>query len=191
MLIPSAQAALLRNYQTVLFHDETHPVSERRYVFYLLLRPLLQWLNPILVGKGLEPNEVESEIFLLCSSIYDKFNPAKSSIVPYLEKQIPWSIEHLARRFKKKEATCYSAPEQYELEEEFYWTVPSILTEDRYIGKVFTRSMRHVIYNILTSDDQDLTTEALARKMQINRLTMRKNLNEIREQLEKWQIRNQ
>lgn len=186
MLIPSARAELLRNYQSVLFHDETNPISERRYVFYLLLRPLLQWLKPILVSKGLEPAEAESELFLLCSDIYDRFNPKKSSIVPYLEKQIPWSIGRLARRFKKKEPEFHYDTIQYEMEEEFYWSTPEILIENKFVGKLFTNSEKYVISKILTSDDDKITQVDIAMQLGVSRITVNKHISEIRDKLKTY-----
>lgn len=184
MLIPSARAALLRNYQSVLFHDKTHPLSERRYVFYLLLRPILEWLKSILMTKGLESAEAESELFIFCSGLFDKFDSTKSSIVPYLNKQIPWSIEHLARRFNKKEAQFYDVIDYEELDEEFYWSIPNILTEDRYTGKVFTKAEKYLIFRILALDDDKLTQVDIAEQLGVNRLTANKYLLEIREKLQ-------
>jgi hypothetical protein len=189
MLIPSARAALLRNYQSVLFSDETHPVSERRYVFYLLLQPILQWVKPILRRESLEADEIESEIFLLCAKIYDLFDSKKSSLVPYLEKQIPWSVEHLTRRFKKKVIKTYSVPADSIIDEEFYWYMPNILIEDRYVGKVFTRAEKYIISKILTSDDDKLTQVDIAKQLGVNRITANRYLSELREKLQTyWRI---
>jgi len=191
MKIPSARAELLRSYQNALFYNPKEPKSERLYVFYLLVRPLLGWVKRILVvDHDLLPSEAESELYLLCSRLFSGFDRNKSSIVVYLSKYIPWKAEHLIRKVEKgslKEEPCgllNSPEESYEMDEEYYWKIPDILTTDRYIGNVFTRSMKYVTYNILISDSKDLTVTTLAKRMKVSRSTMTKRLNEIREKLE-------
>ena len=65
--IPSRRKPLLRNYASVLFcSDEWAPASQR-YVFYLLLRPVLGWVKDGLLEAGFElqtPVDEEKRIYL-------------------------------------------------------------------------------------------------------------------------------
>jgi hypothetical protein len=186
MKVPSARAELLRNYQKVLFHDDTNPLSERRYVFYLLLRPILQWLKLVLISNGLEPSEAESELFLFCCNLYTRFDSKKSSIVPYLERAIPWEINHLMRRFKRKELKIQDITESNKIEEEYYWNIPDIILEKRYVGKFFTSGEKYIISKILASDDDKLTQVDIATQLGVTRVTANKYISEIREKLQTY-----
>jgi len=190
MLIPSKRANLIRHYQNALFYKPTEPKHERQYVFYILLRPVLMWVKEIMIKEFfLEPSEAESELYLLCCRLFDDFDRHKSTLIPYIKKHLPWKVHHLLRKLKRNSlrempAGLIEIPDEpYELEEEFYFKVPNILLTERFVGKLFTRSQRHVIYSILISDNEDLTIKKLAEKMQISRQTMKKRLKEIEERL--------
>jgi hypothetical protein len=189
MRIPSKRQQLLRNFEQALFHSQ-HQVEDQRYTFYLLIRPLLEYLKVALDGL-LEPQEVESEFFLLCSDLYNSFDKSRSSIVPYVEKALPWYISKLFKRLQKEKydlSCCIADPKQEEtsIEEEFYWN--NILFQDRYVGKCFTRSEKYIIYIILDSDDKNLTTTKLANRLGRKRWQMKEKLLELKEIFQQEEI---
>lgn len=185
IIVPRHNAALIKTYQRSLFHDTQIPQSERIYTFYLLVRPLLKWLVPVFSEYNLERNEVESEIYLFCAELFKKFNPAKSSIIPYLEKYIPWTTNHWIRRLKKnnpfvsKNSPKDVQKESYTLQEQYYWHPEKILFEERYVGKVFTKAEKYVISILLTTDQADLTQSGLARIYGLSRTTMINQLKKL------------
>lgn len=185
MIIPHKTSYLIRLYQNSLFHDTTTLQSERIYVFYLLLTPILGWLKETLSRYDLEKDEIESEIYIYSAKLFKKFNPEKSSIIPYLEKHIPWEAGHLIERFERKTdkeipySLINTKEKTYEIQEEFYWDAKKILFEDRYVGKIFTRAEKYIILNIIAADKLDLTKSNLARLCGLSRITMIEKLKEL------------
>jgi len=193
MLIPSARASLIKYYQDALFYNPTEPKHERQYVFYLLLRPILLWVKDEIISRSsYEPSEAESELYLLCCRLFDGFDLQKSSIIPYLNKYIPWKIAHLLRNLNKgyqKEipsGLIAQEEEPYELQEEYYWKIPNILFTTRYVGNLFTIRQKYFIYILLMSDDNKITTKDLAESCNISRQTMKTRLLELKEVLNNW-----
>lgn len=184
MMIPAQKKALFRKYEGVIFYSDDYPRKDKLYSFYLLLRPTVGWLKRELVHLGLEPDEAESEIFILADTLFRYFDKERSSIIPYLEKQIPWYTSKLLKSVKNKlrpakEPLRYYDDFKYEMDEEFYWRVPGILFEERYVGKCFTRPMRYVIFTILMADDKELSVSRLACQLGIHRHIMRAKLEDI------------
>jgi len=185
MFISTNRANLLRTYQNALFHKINIPKSKRIYAFYLLLRPIISWLGTTLLKYNLEEDEVESELYLFCAELFNKFNPQKSSIVPYLEKYIPWIAGHWIDKFKRTILPEISSglidiqEEPYYIQEQFYWTPENILSEERYVGKSFTRSEKYVIYTVLRANRSELTQSNLARTCGLSRKTMINKLKEM------------
>jgi len=193
MLIPSARANHIRNYQTALFYSPTEPKSERMYVFYLLLRPILIWVKELMITDFLlEPSEAESELYLLCCRLFDGFDKEKSTLIPYLKKYIPWKVNHLIRKLTKNSqrevpSGLIDLPEEpYEIDEEYYWKLPNVLFTERFIGKVFTRRQKYYISKILIADDNKLTKKDLAKSCGISRTTMILRLLELEQALKNW-----
>lgn len=187
MLIPSSQADKLRNFQNGLFHRKDIPESDRRYALYLLLRPRLGWLKKEIKDLGIEGDEAESEIYLMCCNLFHKFNPAKSSIVPFLTRYIPWEASKLLRRLSKETEEpvgLTTTGGMHLTQEEYYWTIPHILLEDRYIGKLFTRSEKYLMYVILESDLDELDQVSIAKTIDVNRKTWISRMKDLREILE-------
>ena len=193
MLIPSARANLIRSYQNALFYKPTEPKHERQYVFYILLRPILSWVKETMVNDfSLEPEEAESELYLLCCRLFDKFDKDKSTLVPYLKKHLPWKVNHLIRKLNKYSqrelpAGLTKIPEEpYKLQEEYYWKIPDLLTTDKFVKKLFTKSLKYYIYKILASEDDKLTKKDLSKSCGISRPTMIKQILELQEVLSDW-----
>lgn len=193
MLIPSARADKIRSYQNSLFNNPTESKSERIYVFYLLIRPMLGWLKKELISEySIEPHEAESELYILCANLFNGFDYNKSSIIPYLSKHIVWKINRLKRKLNKtilKEEpsglNIISEHEHYTIDEEYYWSVPNILIDDKYITKLFTRSEKYIIMTILSCDNC-LTIQGIADMCEINKKTAALRLSDIREVLADW-----
>jgi len=190
VLIPSAKAQLLRDYQSALFYQITEPKNERQYVFYLLLRPLLLWVRDTMIDDCLlEPAEAESELYLLCCKIFDDFDKEKSSIIPYLRKAIPWKVHHLLRKLKRvsqreiPSGLTETTEDLYETDEEYYWKIPEMFITDRFIGKLFTIREKYYIYKILVADNDKLTQKDLAKSCKVSRPTMNIRLSELKEAL--------
>lgn len=193
MLIPSKRADLIRNYQNALFYQPTEPKSERQYVFYVLLRPILMWVKETMINEfSLEPTEAESELYLLCCRLFDNFDRDKSTLIPYLKRHLPWKVHHLLRKLKRNSlrevpAGLIEIPDEpYELQEEYYWKIPNILTTDKYIKNLFTRSQKYFIFKILMSEDNKLTKKDLSVACGISRPTMIQQVSELQKVLNDW-----
>ena len=178
---------LFRKYEGTLFHSDIGSPHDKMYGFYLLLRPQLNWVKESILEKGLTSNEAESELYIVCSAIYLGYDKTKSSIIPYLEKQIPWYISKMLKKIENSvcldevPAGLIDGGGSYEMKEEFYWKVPSILLEERYVGKCFTRSEKYVMYKILVSDRRHLSIQKLAKTCNIDRKTMKSILSDLKE----------
>lgn len=182
MKIPSKRQKLFKNFQDILFYkEEKYTKKEREYAFYLLLRPMLSFLEPQLKEK-LEQDEIESEFFILSIEVFRGYNKEKSSIVPYLEKYLPWYIAAFIRRVSNTEKEpiemCYPE-EEYHINKDFYWK--NILLEDQYVGKCFTRGEKYIINIIINSDKTELSVSSLAKQVGIRRWRMNDILSEIKE----------
>jgi hypothetical protein len=168
MRLPSKIKALLRRYEEVLFWDRTPARSEKLHGFYRLLKPTLGWLEDGLGALGLSALEVESEVYILCCDVYDGFDRRRSSIIPYLERFIPWYVRELFERVESarlREEPCGLSigPWDTTVQESFHWQ--NIILNDSWGGKCFTRGQKYLIYVILTSDDKELSQRALARTL--------------------------
>jgi hypothetical protein len=133
---------------------------------------------------------MDSELFILASDVFRGYNKDKSSIIPYLEKQLPWYLKKLFKRLgrttlKEEPIGLTTTPEgSYEHDESFYWK--NILFEDRWAGKSFTRSQKYII-SLLIADDDELSQQALARATNTERKRIKKMLCGIKETLEEIQ----
>lgn len=185
MLIPHTKATLLRKAEDPLFRQPEGPLNYRITVFWKLLRPTLKWLREELITKcNLEPEEADSEIYLFCATLFKGYNPDKSSIIPYLAKFIHLYkiklINKLLKFNKEIPSGLLKYPEEfYWPVEEYYYSSPKILFEDKFIKNIFTLGEKCVINAIITSDDKELTQESLAKKCHVSRETMVFHLNEI------------
>lgn len=187
MKINSSRQTLLRNYADALFYSNKYPISERRYCFFLIIFPTLEFMMPELIALGLETNEAISELFILSSNLFNNFDIERSSIIPYLEKHIPWKIKEMFDKLDKTKLiekpiglTVSEYGNSY-MDMEFYWK--NILFEESWIGKCFTRSEKCLISRIITSDINDLTINSLARRSNIGRKKLKQMLLEIKKVL--------
>jgi len=192
VLIPEKIAKLLRKAEIPLFREPTSSKSDRLRVFYKLIRPLLSWIKEDYISRYfLTSQEAESELYLFSAQLFDKYNPNKSSIVPYLTKFIVFYKtkydRKLSRQYLSEEipSGLIAPPKKItEIQEEYYLSCPNFIFESRFLGKSFTLIAKYIITVLLTMDKEDLNTYNLSRKFNVSRQTMKKHLDEISEQLE-------
>lgn len=185
--IPAKKRKLFRKYEGALFFAiDQFTREERLYAFYLLLLPLLQWLKKDLAEYNLEPEELDSELFLLAERIFSRFDKDKTSIVPYLRTWIPIFIKEMKHKLKKNYGELIvEAPlsdEYHYIDEEFYWN--DIIFQDTWAGKCFTRGEKYFIYVILTSDNNKLSQRSLAETTNMGRQTVNNMLQDLKEVLQ-------
>lgn len=171
---------ILRNYANALFHQKKGSLSRRRYVFYLALRSSLGWVKDSLIDEGLEEDEAESEIFLLTTRLFKKYNPERSSIVPYIEGCLSYKAADLIRKHKEPPALPprFLHPEEsYEIEGEYYLTGPGFLFENRWLAKNLSRSQKHLILKVLMTDSTG--ARSLANNCLLGKSTVTNQLQDI------------
>jgi hypothetical protein len=184
--MPESRRRLFGIYVDALYSPE-RPLSTRRYVFYLLLLPALGWALRALIEEGLEPDEAESEIFLLTNLLFEGYNPEKSSLLYYVESRLPWRvaelIEHIGRH-KSEIPVGLLLPieDSYEMPDEIYLSAPQILFEDRWLAKGLSRHEKHLILRVLT--EEELDCRSLADTCQIGKSTMNNRLRDLASRLE-------
>ena len=180
MKLPHKTKKTLRNYTNALFHQKKWPVSKRRYVFYLILKSSLGWIKDSLLTAGLEEDEAESEIFLLTTRLFTDYNPNKSSIVPYIERYLSWKVADLINKYKKEQtlsAEFLCIENSYEIESEFYLTIPGFLFEERWLAKSLSQFQKHLILKVLSTDST--SARSLANNCLLGKSTVCKQLQDI------------
>ena len=180
MLIPSRIANNIRTFEHSLLSTDH---ENRGKGFYIAIRPILKWVKPYLVREGLTSDEAESELYLLSADLLKGYNPNRSSLVPYVQRQTLWYMEAMSKRVKRFSRFDYEElggyDKTYELKDEIYLATPQILFEERYIGKVLDRTEKFIVSQILESDSKELSQAKLAKRLDIDRKTMRKKLLDI------------
>jgi hypothetical protein len=149
-------------------------------VFYVLLRPALGWVEDSLLNAGLEPDEVESELFLLTARLFRDFDPLRSSIIPYLEKYVPWKVAALLRQITPPPETpvgLLSLEETYEMEFEPGLSAPGFIFEDRWLARNLSQRDKHLILKILTVDEPRVRN--LSDACKVSKSTIASNLQNV------------
>jgi hypothetical protein len=189
MNISSSVKSLLRKYSHSLFYsNDEYPLHDRIYAFYLLIRPMLEWIVPELTFLGITSEEIESELYILIADIYQKFDSSRSSIVPYVEKAIPWHVSKLINKARKANSPLLVNIDEIDrtyIDEEFYLKSPDIIFTNRYIGKYLTRSEKYFINMILSSDKNDISNRKFAKALGIERKQVQQLCSGIRKQWRK------
>lgn len=184
--LPERVATQIRGYEKQLFFEENLlSLKEKREIFYLLLKDILRLIiQKSLEDLGLEQDEIESEIFLLSCAIFNGFKAWKrSSIVPYLDTQIPWHVSDVFERIEKerKNLPKINVDDTYEITEEVYLRSLYFLFENKYLAKNLTLPQRYLINRILGLDDKELTASKIADSIHVERKTAITKLLELRE----------
>lgn len=160
MNLPESRKRLLRNYAGTLFNTEG-PQQPRQYTFYVLLRPVLDWAKTAFVEAGLEPDEAESELFLLTIRIFNKYDLTKSSIVPYVERAITWEVSSFIKKLSRKEVRDPFEHEiSYQMPDEIYLSIPAFLLENKWLARDLSRAEKHLILRLLVNEHQGCRTLA-------------------------------
>jgi hypothetical protein len=127
--------------------------------------------------------EVESEMYIFCCDVYLGFDRSRSSIVPYLERQLPWHAKALCKRIdsarlKEEPSGLIRKPIDTTINESFY--SKDLILNNSSVGKCFTRGQKYLIYVILTADDKELSQRALAKTLNVDVRCIRKMIYKIR-----------
>jgi hypothetical protein len=181
--LPEKRRNLLRNYARALT-GINYSLSERRYVLYILLRPSLTWFAKALIETGLEEDEVESEIYILIHNLLKKYNPSRSSLVPYIENQLPWAASKILSIHKKTIETPIGIDIElgsYNMQEEVCLSVPNILLESKWIVRDLSFSEKNLILRLLTADDSSCRT--LANDCGDSKSSINNRLNDLSDKL--------
>jgi hypothetical protein len=183
VFIPIEIANNIKRYQDALFYNPTESKIARTNAFYLLLRPFLDFLIQGFEKEGLSEAEAETEIYLLCVNLFNKFNIKKSSIITFLEKAIPWQIYQSVTRIRKEKNITTEGDideETYSLDGEVYLRENTILFEDRFLCRELSTKQKYIIYVILTSEDDELSLRKVSAKLGIDNHTLANDLLEIK-----------
>lgn len=179
-LIPYKTAQKLRKLSIPLFYEEELSLTKKRIIFWRVLNSSLLWIHTRLVEIGLDPCEADSEIFILCCELFDKFDINKSSIIPYIENNIRFKAAELMRKVKKDPAILSGLLQlegTYEMDNEVYLTSPGFLFENKWLAKNLSQAQKNLILKILTTDP--LTKKDLANRCRLSKNTVRTQLQNI------------
>lgn len=165
--------------------NEEHSYGDRLYTLYLILYNKLQLLKSQFEISTLEPDEIQSELFLLCDDLYKKYDRTRSSLVPYIEKYIYILPTHTIAGLKKR----YSSEKISLTEEEIsttlsecYFSAPNILFENKYIGRILDRSEKYILYKIILMDEEP-SERNISKEIGLSRENTRQRLKEIKRKI--------
>ena len=190
--LPEPAKKLLRKYAPVVCSLE-HPYPARLKVFYEILSPMLGWVKSKLTELGVPERDIETEIFFLSDNLLKGFDPRKSSIIPYLRKQVPWQVGALVRKLNRFK---YEVPlgllngspvlrnRSYTMPEEVWLSVPKLLFIDKWLPKNLQRSEKYLIYRLLSSFEGK-TNRVTVNDGGTERKTMSKRIAQLRDILKK------
>ena len=167
----------IRKYETILLNKE-YKYTDRLKLFHKIISPLYKNISERLLLTGTFKKDLDGSLYLISDEIFKKYNPERSSLVPYIERVLFWYLDQIK---EKKEYYPLEFIEEYQLDEEFYYRVPNILFEDKYIGKLFTIEEKYVINQILTSDS--FSIRKLSRDLSISRESLKQIINSIKEKI--------
>lgn len=175
--LPSRIQTSIRNLYS-FFLSTDQPLKQKRLVLFLLLRPALGWVKTRLVSAGLEPEEAESELFLMVARLLLRYDSSKAALLVYLHKSIPWESRALIRKQQKFSPEVLSGlvVEEgfYEEDQEVGISIPDILFDNRWMLRDLPRHEKLLILRMLTEDD--LGCRTLADKCQVSKSTINHDL---------------
>jgi hypothetical protein len=177
----------LNKLDTILRNNSVKESTKRNLFYHELRYHLLDWLIPKIKELDYEDAEINSELFLFSCRLYKEYDQSKSSLVPYLESRMDWKIANLFSRRLNKRPPILKEPfykdYSYEMDNEVYLSSPSsILFENRYLGKVFTSSLKCVIQELLEEDRLNYLN--LSQKLGISSFLLKIKVEKIRSKLE-------
>lgn len=181
--LPERRKNLIRNYSRAIL-DKSHPASERHYILYLLLRPVLEWAVKALQDRNLEKEEAENEIYLMVYDLFKKYDRTRSSLSVYIERQIVWAVSAMLDRHTKYKDTPVGLDIDlgyYEMPDEIYLSIPNFLIEKRWLAKDLSFSEKNLILNVLTADSSSCRT--LTDGIRDSKSTINNRLNDLSDKL--------
>jgi hypothetical protein len=145
----------VKYYQKALYHDLVGTESERRYAFWLVVRPAFKIAKTILIDDGLEPDEAESEIFIAIANLFKKFDPQRSSLITYINNYGLDRVLGLHKKLKKTNRQYVSWEDfekllsPYEVNDDFSLRIDNILFHNKMLPKDLTHLDRYAISKML------------------------------------------
>jgi len=165
--------------------NEDHSYSDRLYTLYLILYENLQLLKSQFDTTLMEPDEIQSELFLLCDDLYRKYDRRRSSLVPYVEKYIyilhTQTIAGLKKRYTSEKIVLTEDENSNNLSE-CYFSAPNILFENKYIGRILDRSEKYILYKIILMDEEP-SERNVSKEIGLSRENTRQRLKEIKRKI--------
>lgn len=167
----------IRKYEPIILSKD-YTYNDRLILFHKIVSPLYGKFIEKLLETGLSQEETPGELYLISDNILKKYNPNKSSLVPYIERILFWYLNQIR---PNKNYYPLEFIEEYQLDEEFYYSIPNILLEEKYIGKLFTKEEKYIIYKLILLDK--LSIRQLAKELNISRESLIQIINNIKEKL--------
>lgn len=167
----------IKKYELTILNKE-YKYNDRLNLFHKIVLPLYKEISIKLLSIGIFQEELEGELYLISDYILRRYDSNKSSLIPYIERMLFWYLSNIK---EKKEYYPKEFIEEYQLDEEFYFAAPKILLEDRYVGKLFTKEEKYIIFRILLMDK--LSIRKLSKELNISRENLIQIIKNIRRKL--------
>jgi len=135
--------------------NEKIPLQKRSYLLYLLVKPQLDWLKNSIVDLGLEPEESDSETYLICTELLEEFKQMGSSLLYYIETRLPWKASALLKRLslsEKEVVGLTTDTRSYPPEQEEDIFLRELLFGNRWLAENLSDYEKLLIIKILTVD---------------------------------------
>ena len=184
MKISQQVAKKIKKAEPAIMSTEVKSSIKSTLLFSTSYKLFYKLLSPIMKEKGLTKDEINSELFIFCAALIKRYDPKKSSLIPFLCHQVPWEMARFFKKFSRPVILQEQIQREYsyKLNEDCYLEyLESILFENRFIGKVFTPDERCVIYHIAL--DEGVNCLKLSRKLGIDRKTIKDKVESIRSKL--------
>jgi len=150
--LPEQRRKKIKKWEKYVKNKEVSIVTKKK-LLYKILSPSLDWVRDALRTQcNLEQEEAESEIFLLCNTLIEEFDPNKR-LLYYIETRTPWKVSELLNRLSPppEDATGLEINlGTYCIEEEIWPSIPKFLFETRWLAKNLSIYEKAIILTLLT-----------------------------------------
>jgi hypothetical protein len=174
---------MLREYEA-LFCKKKYPYNTELRLIHKALRPSLNDLRKEFIKVCPDPKEVTAEVYLYLDYLYRKYDKTRSSLVPFFIKYTFLLVSKYIKRVERKNKQDFLLTEpqkEYKIYEEYYLSIPNILLDDKYICKELDRGSKYIIYKILISDNNNISSRELAKETHMSRDKITKKIYDIRQ----------